>query len=77
MEEIFKFCDDGKVRYCGSDESTIITIWIEDGELCIADESDYDVNANTIYIPTSIISKLILESDKKIIKQQLADYLAQ
>jgi hypothetical protein len=70
--DLFKFCDDGKVRYCGVGGSeTIMTIWIENGEILIDNRTD----CTDIYLPVSVISKLILDSDKNKISVELAEYL--
>ncbi len=76
MENEYKFCDDGKVRYDGvggSYNDPILTIWIENGIICI----DNKTMCDDIQIPVSVISKLILESDKNKIQKQLTEYLAQ
>jgi hypothetical protein len=76
MENEYKFCEDGKVRYDGvggSYDDPILTIWIENGVVCIDNQTLCDY----INIPASVISKLILESDKNKIRSELVEYLAQ
>ncbi len=60
MDYQFKFCDNNKVICYGLDESdTIMTVWIEDGSICIDSQTDCD----DIQIPVSVISKLILGAE--------------
>ena len=74
FKEQFKFCDDGKVRYHGQGgKDTLMTIYIENGIVCIDNKSSCD----DIAVPVSVISKLILDSDKNNIRIQLANYLAE
>ena len=72
MDYQFKFCDDGKVKCFGFDESDVImSIWIEDGSICIVNKTDCD----DIQIPSSVILKLILDYDQRNIRSQLKNYL--
>lgn len=72
MDDLFKFCDDGKVRYRGvNDKETIMTIWINGGNVCVFNNTDCD----DIDIPISVICKLISLNDKTKIRSELNDYL--
>lgn len=71
-ENLFKFCDDGKIRYIDqATNETIMTICVDNNDICIYNNTD----CNDIEIPVSILCKLIFNSDKEKINNQLRSYL--